>query len=397
MAADDPGNPYGVPVRRDLTLRGQRRDPLNPADAILGPLDLKGEYFETIRNVTAEPIFLAGTFVAERLGALASARDVVDAENKTTGNIPDNGSLQRTIAVTRKVLITELDVTVELQHPRPEDLVVTLVGPDGTEAVLRSRSAAVVGRVLYDDIATPVDSLEVFNGKLAAGTYTLRVEDKQAGQTGTLRNWDLRIRGTEVHDLGGSIAGVPQGSRLVLTGCGVTSLAATGAGGSFSFKNLVDCVYRITVLQSGFQTISREVALNGNDIGNVAITPPSAAPFMPSPVALPHSANAAFLSLTTAGGAGTRFPVREQEYVLDATTYDVDRPPVGTFPEGPDTNAFLDDVDPLTMTNTVGINGQVDGPLGNVKLPARVTMTIGLPVIGTSVQGNLRLSVGANP
>ncbi|HEY0301239.1 MAG TPA: proprotein convertase P-domain-containing protein, partial [Rhizomicrobium sp.] len=249
MAADDPGNPYGVAIRRDLTLRGQRRDPLVSADATLGPLDLKGEYFETIRNVTERPIYLAGTFVAERLGAFPSARDLVENENKTAGNIPDNGTLQRTIQITRKVLITELNVTVELQHPRPADLVVTLVAPDGTEAVLRSRSSATVGKVEYDSFATPVDSLEVFNGKLAAGTYTLLVADQQAGQTGTLRNWNLEIAGTQVHDLGGNIAGVPAGTRVLLTGCGVSAFATTAANGSYQFKNLVDCVYRVTVLQ----------------------------------------------------------------------------------------------------------------------------------------------------
>jgi subtilisin-like proprotein convertase family protein len=307
----------------------------------------------------------------------------------------------RTIQVTRKVLITELDVTVELQHTRPADLVVTLIAPDSTEAVLRSRSAAAVGRVMYDDIATPVDSLAVFNGKVAAGTYTLRVEDKEAGQTGSLRNWNLRIRGTEVHDLSGTLAGVPAGATLSLSGCGVSSLATSGAGGSFSFKNLVDCNYRITVLQSGFRTISRDVTLNGSDITNVALAPPPATPFIPAPITLPHSPNAAFASLTTSGGAGTRFPVREQQYVFDATTFDVDRPPrgVGNFPGPEDTNAFNGEVDPLTMTNESGpgaINGNADGPTGNLQLPARVTMTIGQPVIGMSVQGDLRLSVGAN-
>ncbi len=397
LGAEDPGNPYGVAVRRDLTLRGQRRDPLDPADAILGALDLKGEYFETIRNVTAEPIYLAGTFVAERMGATASARDVVEPENKIAGNIADNGTLERTIQVTRKVLITELDVTVELQHPRPADLVVTLIGPDGTEAVLRNRSAAAVGQVIYDDIATPVDSLEIYNGKLAQGTYTLRVADQEAGQTGSLLAWKLRVRGTDVHDLGGSIAGVPAGTRLVLTGCGVTSLAATGAGGSFSFKNLVDCVYRITVVQPGFQSVSRDVVLAGADVGDVAIAPAALPPLMPAPVTLPSSAQAAFVTLTTAGGAGVLGDglSLKQQYVFDATTYDVDRPPVGIFPEGPDTNDFLDAVDPLTRSNVVGINGRVDGPVGPNS--ARIAVTIGQPVIGTSVQGNLRLAVGVNP
>lgn len=425
MAADDPGNPYGVPVRRDLTLRGQRRDPLNPADAILGPLDLKGEYFETLRNVTATPILLAGTFVADRLGAAVSARDLVDGQNRTTGPIPDNGTLSppRTIEITRNVLITELDVTVELQHGRPADLVLTLIGPDTTEVVLSDRNPAAVGRLMYDDFATPEDSLAAFNGKLSAGIYTLRIEDKQAGQTGSFSNWSLSIRGTEVHDVGGTITGVPPASPLLLTGCGVTAFATTGAGGTFSFKNLVDCVYRVTVLQPGFQQVGLDVVLNGSDIDNLDIEPPTAPLVTGSPLTLPSSSTSCcervtagtpicaqdgckLVSLTTAGGAGAHFSAAEPQpqYILDATTYDVDRPPVrppdGNFPRGEDTNAFSANVDPLTMTNETGpraVNGSVDGPAGNLDLPARVIMNIGQPVIGTSVQGNLRLSVGVNP
>ncbi len=395
MPADDPGNPYGVAVRRDLTLRGERRDPLDPADDILGPLDLKGEYFETIRNVTDQPIYLAGRFTAERLGPLASARDLAEADSGLAGNIPDGGVLERTIQIDRNILITELDVAVELQHARPADLVVSLVAPDTTEAVLRDRSAAAVGRVLYDEIAMPVDSLEIFNGKLAPGIYTLRIEDVAAGQTGTLINWDLSIRGTEVHDLAGSVSGVPEGADLVLTGCGVAKRTTTGAGGSFSFENLVDCVYRITILESGFQTVSQDVVLNGADVADISIEPVAGNPFVSTPVDLPSAPNAAFVVLTTAGGAGSLEPTRARQYVAEATTFDVDRPPLGTFPEGPDTNDFLEAVDPLTRSNVVGINGRVDGPAGPSS--RRLTVTIGQPVIGSSVQGSLRLSVGANP
>lgn len=394
MPANDPGNPFGVAVRRDVTLRGQRRDPLDKSTATLGPLDLQGEYFETMRNVTAEPIFLAGTFVAERLGATATARDQVDGENKTAGNIPDNGVLTRTIQITDKVLITELDAVVEMQHPRPEDLVVTLTAPDATEAVLRSRSTAGVGKVTYDEDATPVDSLEVFNGKLSPGTYTLRVADQQAGQTGSLLDFKLRLRGTQVHDLGGTIAGVPSGTQLLLSGCGVSAITTTGAGGSFKFKNLVDCVYQITVLQSGFQTTRRVVALAGGDIGNLQITPPVGAPFVPEPVIPPSAANVSFVSLTTGAGAGAVLPFHELESVFDATTFDVDRPSP-LFPDRVDTNAFLNVVDPLTGSNAVGINGLVDGPVGaNAR---RITVSIGAPVIGFSAQGNFRLSAGGNP
>ena len=65
-ATGENGNPYQVPLRRDITLIGERRDPLaeGGVDALLGPTDLKGEYRETIRNVLGEPIYLEGTFTA---------------------------------------------------------------------------------------------------------------------------------------------------------------------------------------------------------------------------------------------------------------------------------------------------------------------------------------------
>ncbi len=198
-----------------------------------------------------------------------------------------------------------------------------------------------------------------------------------------------------MHDLAGSVAGVPEGADLVLTGCGISKRTTTGAGGSFSFENLVDCVYRVTVLESGFQTVSQDVVLNGADVSDVAIAPPAGNPFVATPVELPSAPNAAFAILTTAGGAGALEPARARQYVAEATTFDVDRPPFGSFPDAQDTNDFLDVVDPLTRSNVVGINGRVDGPAGPSS--RRLTVTIGQPVIGSSVQGNLRLSVGANP
>jgi subtilisin-like proprotein convertase family protein len=377
----------------------------NPADATLGPLDLRGEYFETIRNVTAQPIFLAGTFVATRLGGVASARDEIDRPNIVSEDIPANQPLEQSIDITRQVLITELDVTVDIDHARPADLVVTLIGPDETEVVLRSNSGAPVGSVLYDDEATPVDSLELFNGKLSAGMYTLRVEDTEAGVIGTLNRWSLRIRGTEVHDVGGSIDGVPEGTLVILTGCGVTSLATTAANGSFNFENLVDCVYRLRVLQSGFQAAGTDVVVNGDDIGNVSIAPGAADPFMSSPIVLPSGGDAAFVSLTTAGGAGATLPESTSaglpvfpaiESVLDATTFDVNRPPLEDYPGPEDTDAFLAGLDPLKGSNRTGTpNGTADPPVGPNS--RRVFIAIGGPVIGSSVQGDLRLSVGANP
>ena len=47
FAPEDPDNPYGTDLRRDITLIGDRSE---FGDAFLGPLDLKGRYFETIET-----------------------------------------------------------------------------------------------------------------------------------------------------------------------------------------------------------------------------------------------------------------------------------------------------------------------------------------------------------
>jgi len=91
LAPGDPDNPYQTTLRRDITLLGDRSE---FGDAQLGPLDLKGEYRETIRNVLSEPIYLAGTFRAERLQNEPSAIGMLGvAGPNTPAAIVDSGQI----------------------------------------------------------------------------------------------------------------------------------------------------------------------------------------------------------------------------------------------------------------------------------------------------------------
>ncbi len=404
MPAGHPSNPFGTDVRRDVTIRGDRRDLSDPRDLLLGPLDLRGEYFETIRNVLEEPIYLSGTFIGERLSGTGTIRDRASPKNATSQDIPDTSVLEQTVNVTERLLISEVDVSVNLAHSRPSDLVVTLIGPDDTEAVLRSRSGAEVGLVVYDDFATPLDDLAIFDGKLAPGLWTLRVEDQAPGSTGTLLGWELDIVGTNVYDVAGNAGDeVPPGSTLVLTGCGATAVATTDASGNFRFRDLIDCVYGVKLLQPGFQPVSAEVVLAGADVPDLVFDPQAVEPPVPNVPGNPSGPDGMFFAITTSGGSGALAPTSELQYVLDATTFDVDRPPLGNVggPGPEDTNAFLGVVDSpsppaiSTMSNAVGLNTRIDGPVGPNSV--RVFVNIGMPIIGTSVQGDLRLAIGANP
>ncbi|HYD46759.1 MAG TPA: hypothetical protein VEB21_00335, partial [Terriglobales bacterium] len=107
--ADD--NPYQSELRRDITLFGDR-----PArgTALLGPEDLTGQYRETIRNVLGLPIYLEGTFVAERQSPVPSARDLATPEDSRAFDVPDGATMElvRTLNVSERVLLSEVDVRV---------------------------------------------------------------------------------------------------------------------------------------------------------------------------------------------------------------------------------------------------------------------------------------------
>lgn len=389
-------NPYQVPLRRDLTLLGDRGA---AGDIGVGPLDLKGEYRETIRNVLGDPIYLAGTFVATRLSAQPTTRDQT-APGATGGAVPDLSSLTSKINVTQRLLLTEVDVKVNLTHTRPTDLRLWLESPQGTRLLLRERSTAVLGELLYDGAAAPVDALANLNGQLSAGEWRLIVEDLAAGETGQLLSWNLDLKGTAVHRLEGTIANVGAGASVLLTGCGFSMVATTDSADHYVFNDLVDCIYKVTVHQNGFQRLSREVAVNGgNSLGN-DLAPPAAAPVSPILVEAPTDGAHTLRLVGTLACAGLRerAPGGLQlggEDAADSATFDIDRLPLDPAHPGPaDSNLFIESLNVLAGSNATGLNGRLDGPVGANS--RRIRVSIGQPIAGRSVSGNQVLWIGAD-
>ncbi|MGZ8831281.1 MAG: proprotein convertase P-domain-containing protein, partial [Thermoanaerobaculia bacterium] len=92
--------------------------------------------------------------------------------------------------------VTRLFVHVDIAHPARGDLHVTLVAPDGTEVLLHDssldRTADIHGTFGLD--LQPVQSLDVFNGRPATGTWRLRVADILPLDSGTLLSWSLVLQ-----------------------------------------------------------------------------------------------------------------------------------------------------------------------------------------------------------
>ncbi|MCP3979687.1 MAG: hypothetical protein GY716_10230 [bacterium] len=114
--------------------------------------------------------------------------------------ISDNSNVESVLDYGLPIEISEINVHVDISHSYIGDLRVLLTSPDGTSVVLHDRSGGGTNdlRTWYDTETAPVDSLSVFAGETAYGTWTLRVEDHAGGDTGTIDDWSLEICGQAI-------------------------------------------------------------------------------------------------------------------------------------------------------------------------------------------------------
>jgi subtilisin-like proprotein convertase family protein len=109
--------------------------------------------------------------------------------SEDSASVPDNDTagVKSVIELTGAGLVDDVELDVQVTHPYSGDLVVKLVHPDGTVATLSDRqggSAANIDRSF---------TTSAFDGKKAAGRWTLWVVDTSAGDAGTLEAWLLDV------------------------------------------------------------------------------------------------------------------------------------------------------------------------------------------------------------
>jgi subtilisin-like proprotein convertase family protein len=113
--------------------------------------------------------------------------------------IPDNNAtgVSSTISVPDALTVGSVSVSTTITHTYKGDLVVTLIGPDGTSAILHNQTGTSGDNVTTTfAIATaPSQSLGAFTGKSTAGAWTLRVQDLAAQDVGTLNAWSITFNG----------------------------------------------------------------------------------------------------------------------------------------------------------------------------------------------------------
>ena len=91
--------------------------------------------------------------------------------------------------------VSTLFLALEIDHPDPTQLVVTLTGPDGTSATIlaHGRRPGEAVRDIFGLTAPSFEPLSTFAGRTLEGTWRLSVADTVAGGTGRLVNWALFV------------------------------------------------------------------------------------------------------------------------------------------------------------------------------------------------------------
>ena len=128
--------------------------------------------------------------------------------------IPDHGDrCESTLNIGGTAKISDLNVRVsQITHTFDGDLVISVIGPDGTTVLLSNRRGGggdnFTDTVFDDEAATaisagsapftgsfrPEQPLSAFDGKPAAGQWKLRISDEAGDDTGTLSGWGLTRR-----------------------------------------------------------------------------------------------------------------------------------------------------------------------------------------------------------
>jgi subtilisin-like proprotein convertase family protein len=148
----------------------------------------------------------------------AATRTVID---ETDRPIPDDGAITPALEITGMgAHLADVDVQTSIAHTFAADLDVVLVSPAGTRATLTADNAGDLNDVfrgtLWDDDAgdanppgpvtdngfqndvaesplVPEEALGAFVGENPNGTWILRVQDDNSGDTGSLERWSIAV------------------------------------------------------------------------------------------------------------------------------------------------------------------------------------------------------------
>lgn len=117
-------------------------------------------------------------------------------ESAPNQSIPDNDpvGIQDTIAVDEDGMLTDISVTVGIEHTWIGDLVVQLIAPDETRVILHNRTGSSTDNISATYALADVSALAALKGKTIRGDWILQVQDLAQRDIGTLRTWSIAFK-----------------------------------------------------------------------------------------------------------------------------------------------------------------------------------------------------------
>ena len=108
-------------------------------------------------------------------------------------SIPDNNAtgITSVLPVAGNGAVGSLSLSLNITHRFRGNLVVTLIAPDGTSFIVRNRQGGSADNIIINNMP-----ITTFNGRTAAGTWRLQVQDRAAANVGRLNSWSLNIVGS---------------------------------------------------------------------------------------------------------------------------------------------------------------------------------------------------------
>ncbi len=128
--------------------------------------------------------------------AKPQARNEVTVSRRFDAPLPDLATNSFTLDVPDSALVEAVSVAVDISHSHIGDLVLTLQGPPASAVaavVLHKRTGGTRNSLkkVYDKTSTP--GLAAFKGKACNGRWTLKVQDAEAQDSGTLASFSVRL------------------------------------------------------------------------------------------------------------------------------------------------------------------------------------------------------------
>ena len=115
-------------------------------------------------------------------------------------NIPDNNlmGISTTFNVTEDWKTEQIQISINIQHPNPSNLEISIISPSGTQSIVLDRNSERPINIIGGNVPNLTNVIFLSNAfyrELSRGIWTVKVADHTRGEIGKIRNIKLKLYG----------------------------------------------------------------------------------------------------------------------------------------------------------------------------------------------------------